>query len=197
MEHITSQAGMLARLIEDRRSYLIPEFTGEPVEDAFVERMLEAARWAPNHGKQEPWRFFVFAGEGRATLARQQAELYRAHTPQAEFEQAKYEKLQQMPLQASHVIAICMKRSTLPSIPEVEDVAAVAAAVQNMHLMATALGLGAYWGSGGITYMPQARELFGLGADDRLLGFFYVGMPKALKTGERLPLEQRVTWVRE
>jgi nitroreductase len=32
---------------------------------AVIEELLEAATWAPNHRLNEPWRFFVVAGEAR------------------------------------------------------------------------------------------------------------------------------------
>ena len=47
------------------------------------------------------------------------------------------------------MIAICMARQSRPEklMPLWEEIAAVACAVQNMHLMATSLGVGAYWSS--------------------------------------------------
>jgi hypothetical protein len=49
----------------------------------------------------------------------------------------------------SHMIAICMARQPHPNklMPLWEELAACACAVQNMHLMATSLGLAAYWSS--------------------------------------------------
>ena len=35
--------------------------SGERVSDAEVQQILEAANWAPTHGKTEPWRFAVLA----------------------------------------------------------------------------------------------------------------------------------------
>ena len=52
---------------------------------------------------------------------------------------------------ASHLVAVCMSRHQptpgKKQIPEWEEMAAVACAVQNMHLMATARGVAAYWSS--------------------------------------------------
>src|SRR5688572_33033038 len=31
-----------------------------------IEELLEAATWAPNHRLNEPWRFFVLAGDARS-----------------------------------------------------------------------------------------------------------------------------------
>ena len=41
-------------------------FTNEPVSREAVDRMLEAAVWAPNHRMTEPWRFFVLEKESDA-----------------------------------------------------------------------------------------------------------------------------------
>jgi len=51
----------------------------------------------------------------------------------------------------SHVIAISMKRQANPEkiMPEWEEIAAVACAVQNAHIVACQLGVAAYWSSGG------------------------------------------------
>jgi nitroreductase len=48
-----------------RRS--IRKYTGEPVDDATVERLLRAAMAAPSAGNQQPWQFIVL--RDRATLA--------------------------------------------------------------------------------------------------------------------------------
>jgi nitroreductase len=96
------------------------------------------------------------------------------------------------------VIAIGMKRTTTKNIPEVEDIAAVACAVQNMYLSLAAYGLGGYWTTGGVTYNEKAKSFFGLGDQDKLLGFFYIGhiaVPSG--TAKRRPLEEKVSWVRE
>ena len=46
-------------------------FKDEPIQREAVERMLEAAVWAPNHRLTEPWRFFVMekGSEGRRKVA--------------------------------------------------------------------------------------------------------------------------------
>jgi len=91
-----------------------------------------------------------------------------------------------------------MKRTTVKNIPEVEDVAAVACAVQNMYLSLTAYKLGGYWTTGGITYYEKAKPFFGLGENDRLMGFFYIGhIAIPSPSAKRSPLDQKVSWVSE
>ena len=114
------------------------------------------------------------------------------------FLQGTYEKLQNTPLLASHIIALCMKRTTTKRIPEIEDVEAVACAVQNIYLSVSAYGLGGYWTSGGVTYKEEAKSFFGLGEEDKLLGFFYIGhVAVPSPSAKRKPLEEKVRWVKE
>ncbi|SFE62003.1 nitroreductase family protein [Thermoflexibacter ruber] len=183
-------------LIRHRRSTFPRQYSGEKVEKAIIEQILENANWAPTHGKTEPWRFFVFTGEGLQKFADFQAEMYQKFTPLEKFSPEKYEKMKQDPLKASHIIGIAMKRQKEGKIPEIEEVEAVACAVQNMYLTATAYGLGAYWSTGGVTYMEEAKEFFGLGEKDKLLGFFYIGkIATPSPDGERFPISEKVSWI--
>ena len=186
------------RLVRNRRSVFPRQFEeGRAVPDGIIMQILENATWAPNHGQTEPWRFVVFSGEVLSTLAEFQGRLYKEVSGSG-FKESKYQNLLLNPLKSSHVIALCMKRDPLKKHPVVEEIAAVAAAVQNIYLSVTAYGLGGYWTTGGITYFEEARPFFGLGEDDRLLGFFYIGyVAVPSPPGKRAPLEEKIRWVRE
>jgi len=185
-------------LVRSRRSVFPDQFdTTRRVDDAIVEQILTNAIWAPNHGKAEPWHFTVFTGEGLQKFATFQSELYKELSGE-NFKEITYGKLQQHPLKASHIIALGMKRTPNKNIPEIEDVEAVSCAVQNMYLSTTAYGIGGYWTTGGITYREPAKAFFGLGEEDKLLGFFYIGHIAVQPTGaKRQPLEEKTTWVRQ
>ena len=185
-------------LARSRRSTFPDQFqAGVAVDDAIIKEIVTNALWAPNHGKAEPWHFTIFSGEGLKTFATFQSELYKETTPD-NFKEATYQKLQQQPLKCSHVIAISMKKTPNKNIPEMEDIAAVGCAVENMYLSVTAYGLGGYWTTGGVTYREKAKEYFNLGPDDKLMGFFMVGHIAIPSTGaRRQPFEEKVTWIRE
>ncbi len=190
-------ATLFNELVKNRRSTFPKQFIpGKQVADELVEQILINATWAPNHGQSEPWHFTVFSGKGLEKLASFQSKLYKKSSGD-HFKEDKYQKLQQNPLLASHVISIGMKRTTTKRIPEIEDIEAVACAVENIYLSVTAYGLGGYWTTGGITYVEEAKSFFGLDEHDRLLGFFYIGhiavpSPPAI----RRPLTEKVTWVK-
>lgn len=183
-------------LIRNRRSVFPDQFiAGKKADDEIIREILVNATWAPNHGKQEPWQFTVFTGDGLKKLAEFQSELYKDLSG-GNFKEITYNKLRTNPLKASHIIALGMKRTTNKNIPEVEDIAAVACAVQNIYLTVTAYGLGGYWTTGGITYKEEAKSFFGLGEQDKLLGFFYIGYVAIPSTGAtRLPIEEKVNWI--
>jgi nitroreductase len=194
MQYNTEQ---INHLIRNRRSVFPKQYEeGKRVPDEMISQILENATWAPSHGNIQPWKFVVFTGEGLKKLAEFQSSLYK-ETSGEKFKQATFETLQANPLRASHVIAICMKRDPNKKFPEVEEISATAAAVQNMYLSVSAYGLGGYWTTGGVTYNDKAKSFFGLGDDDKLMGFFYIAYvahPTPDKTRE--PLESKVEWVR-
>ena len=49
--------------IISRRS--IKKFKPDPVDPNEVVELLNVAKWAPNHKLSEPWRFQLYAGEGK------------------------------------------------------------------------------------------------------------------------------------
>jgi nitroreductase len=172
----------------------------DPVDDAIIEEMLENANWAPTHKLTEPWSFTVFSGKGLATLGDLTAKVYKERAEKnGNFVEANFNKFKENPLKASHIIAIMMKRDMRANLPVMEEIASVAMAVQNMYLTASAHGLAAYWGTGGLTFWPEAKEYFGLGEEDMLMGFFYIAKPATdnWPAGRRKPIEEKVTWVKE
>ena len=187
----------LNTIIRERRSVFVRQYdAGKRVDDRIIEQMLENANWAPTHKLTEPWRFTVFTGDGLNTFARLQASIYR-NTAGTAFKEDNYQKLLTNPLTASHIISIGMKRHAAANIPEFEEIAAVACAVQNMYLTATVYNVGCYWTTGGVTNVQAARPFFDLGPEDKLMGFLYVGViavPSA--PGTRKPVSQKIKWIR-
>ena len=188
---------MIDKVIEGRRSVYQQQYSGERVDDAIVRKILSNANWAPTHKLTEPWRFVVFTGDGLKKLASFQAELYKkVTTADATFKEDRYQNLLTKPMLSSHIIAVGMKRDEKKSVPEIEEIGAVFCAIENMYLTATAYGVGCYLSTGGVTYFDEAKEFFGLGTEDRLIGFFNLGMPRIdVPSGKRKPIEDKVVWV--
>ncbi len=126
-----------------------------------------------------------------------QSECYRRVTEANNtFREERYKGLQSKPFESACIIAVGMKRDPKGSVPEVEELGAVFCAIENMYLSATALGLGCYLSTGGITYFEEAKPLFGLEATDRLIGFFHLGIPRQVPAEwSRKPVDEVTTWV--
>ncbi|MCB0396174.1 MAG: nitroreductase [Flavobacteriales bacterium] len=182
-------------VIRERRSIKPENFSTRTVHREIIENMLENARWAPTHGMTQPWHFVVFTEEGRRKFADYQQQTYKKTTSPDSFVEAKFNQLGERPLCASAVIAITMKRQDIEKIPEVEEVEAVACAVQNMMLTATAYGIGAYWSSGGFTYTDGMKAFLGLSDKDKCLGFLYIGYPEGeWPKSQRRPIDTFTRW---
>ena len=186
--------------IRNRRSYSLKYLSNDPIPLDAVRLMLEAANWAPSHGQTEPWRFTVFAHEGRQQLSDAFGEAYRLHTHEAHYhpdlEQAQRDRVWQAPVWISIGMQPAMNHHGEPLKPEWEEIIAVGVAVHNAQLVASSLGLGSKWSSSAISNHPHVARLVGLEPPARLLGFLYVGKPTIeLPTGTRRPLADKVRWV--
>lgn len=186
----------LNQLIKNRRSIFPQTYTDQPIPQDIIEQILENANWAPNHKKTEPWRFKVFQGAALERLSNYLGEWYVANTAEEKFSEKKLEKTKKKPLQSACVIAICMQRDPKESLPEWEEIAAVACAVQNMWLSCTAYNIGCYWSSP--RSIIEAREFLELEEKEQCFGLFYMGyhnMP-AIES-QRGDIKEKVSWINE
>lgn len=183
----------LLRLIQDRRTVPMTAISAEQeISEEHIDQLLEALNWAPNHGREQPWRVAVITGESRLRLARLLAEAAAnvkgtAATPEAISEQEKRQ------LSAPLWMLVCAVTPENSRFPDSEHDQATAAGIQNMLLMAHALGLGAKWISAAAPLHVSVREGLGLPAAARTLGLFYFGVLTGDNpTGKRDPLAERV-----
>lgn len=187
-------AKQLSELIRKRRSVFPNSYNDKPIPEEIIREILENANWAPTHKHTEPWRFKVFQGAALARLGGHLADWYQAHTSEEQFSEKKYAKMRENPMRSACVIAIVMQREPAESLPEWEEVAAVACAVQNMWLTCTAHGIGSYWSSP--RAILEADEFLELQAGQRCLGLFYMGyhdLPEL--PGKRADIWEKVSWI--
>jgi nitroreductase len=196
--HIALDSAALDEIIRARRTVKPPMMSDRPVREEDLQAVLENANWAPTHGLTEPWRFKIYRGEARAKLADALGNLYETALPKDEQKEGKADKIRKMPRLAPVVILVCMKRQEIEKIRELEEIEAVACAVQNMHLTAAARGLGAFWSTPPFIYKPEMNAWLGLGEKDRCLGIFYLGYPAQAETwpkGRRRSVQEKIEFV--
>jgi nitroreductase len=171
------------------RQSLIKFLPDRPSADA-IRTLLGAAVRAPNHHRNEPWRFIVLAGKARERLGDAFAACARAHNTKLEAgatldavvlaERAKA-------LRSPVVIVVACVRNEHPKAMAIEDIEATAAAVENMLIAAHALGLAAAWRTGTPAYDADVKRHLGLRAEDDIVAFVHVGYALA----ERPPMTAR------
>ena len=195
MRHNLSE---ITEVIKDRRT-IYPEFYSDrKVHKEQIELLLNNAIWALTHGMTQPWRFQVFMDEGKDKLGEFMRELYLKKVPKEDQKEIKLNRNTDRPKRASAVIAICMERQKEERIPEIEEVEAVACAVQNMYLTCSAYGLGGFWSTPKLIYTQEMNDFLGLGKKDKCLGLFYVGYPgQEWPKGQRKPIEYVTKWITE
>ena len=169
--------------IRERRT--IGVFSDRAVPQEVIEDLIEAGRWAPNHKNTEPWRFHVVSGSAREEMC--EAILAGG----GEFAKSPRGKLMRSPV----FVAVTQQAVLDDPVRDQEDYAAVCCAVQNMMLAATARGLATKWSTGGLAENPAAKRWLGIGEQDRIVAYLYLGYaPEEMRAmpAERRPAE--VVW---
>jgi nitroreductase len=139
-----------------------------------IEQIIDAAIWAPNHRRTEPWRFVVIAGDARKELGEIFAQLSKQSLPDVDEDYLNRDRAK--PLRAPVLIAVTSDAGT-DEVMTHENMAATAAAIQNMLLAAHAIGLGAQWRTGDLSYHPLVNQFLGVPEDAKFMGCVYLGHP--------------------
>jgi nitroreductase len=188
----------IGEIIRKRRTVKPDKMNGKIIPDDTILELLEAADWAPTHARTEPWRFIVFSGDKTKEFTRRHAELYKEVEDHEKFTQQKYENIVRLGVNVSHIVIAWMKRVATHKIPEIEEIAATSAAIENILLSATAKGIASFWSTSGVTHHPILRSEFDLGEEDRIMGIIYLGYSdEPMKEGTRMiPLSEKIEWIR-
>jgi nitroreductase len=166
----------------------------DPIPHEMIEKLLHAAVQAPNHYRVRPWRFVVLTGNGRAALGEVMAQSLKILNPELPDSALEIERVK--PLRAPVLIAVGVYKSADPRVLEIENICAVAAAVENLLLAAHSAGLGAMWRTGPAARDPEIKKFLGFEPDQELLSFVYVGYPDLnVPVADRPSFEDRTTWM--
>ena len=198
------------KVIQDRRS--IREWTDEPVSEEDLAKILEAGRQAPSGENAQPWRFVVVkdpatrkklaalagGGSGRRFTAefvtKQMHERFAGLKDEAK-KKAAFEKLtsgqvSQFSENAPVTIIVCGKKDVWDTPYD------TSAAIENMLLMITALGLGACWVIAvcfDVREEERTKELLGIPEGFKTISLISIGHPtRPHRQRPRLPIHQLV-----
>jgi len=163
----------------------------DPIPDEHLKKILEAACWAPSGNNAQPWEFVVVKSpEAKAKIREIMEGAARpgsSHGPQVD---------------PPVMIVVCGDTRLKESYPESinrQEVfySSLAAAIQNMHLAATVLGLATTWGTVREASMAPLRQLLDLPEELEIVALVRGGYPQEAPSPKpRRPVEEAAHYER-
>jgi len=138
-----------------------------------VEAMLEAAARAPDHGRLQPWRLILIEGDARRSFGEVLAESLARRNPLAGEPALARER--EKALRAPLIIVVTTRCDRSGKIPIVEQIVSAGCAAHGLMLAAFGQELGTMWRTGEAAYDEVVKGALGIGSDDLIIGFIYVG----------------------
>jgi len=188
-------------LLKSRRS--IRAYKPDPIPDEYIQKIIEAARWAPSGGDSQPWEFIVIK---RKETKDRIADLFIKSTKpvrQAELTRAKDLRIPALEMEmpepgfknAPVFIFLCGDPRTNEAFPLMVYekwgtevfISNLAGAFLCMQLAAKSLGLGSQWVSAtGSVMENELKELLHIPEQIKIYDMMAVGYP-AYSLGPRSP----------
>lgn len=168
----------LYEAIKGRRS--VRKFKKTPVAKDLLEKIFDVALWAPSGVNRQNWKFFVLAGEKRETLVAVSATSFQYVEPHLQelfaekpkiFEATRrfFKRLGDAPV----VVCAYFEPANVADVTSYQN---VAAAIQNLLLVAYANGLGSCWMTGPVYVADQVSRFLGV-EDMTLVAIIPMGYP--------------------
>jgi nitroreductase len=205
-----SLADATLKAIQDRRS--VRDFTDEPISDHDLDLILEAARQAPSGENAQPWRFIVVkdeatrkkmgaiagGGSGRRFTAEfvtkkmqeRFANLQDEAKRQAAFQKLTSGQVSTFMADAPVNLVVCGKKDVWDTPYD------TSAAIENILLMVTGLGLGACWVIApciDIRDEERIKDLLGIPEGYKAVSILSIGhQTRPHKPRPRLPINELV-----
>ena len=195
----------LLRQLRGRRS--LRRYHAQPVPDDCIDKLLEAAIWAPSAHNRQPWRFVVMRDAATkerlaaAMGARLRQDLNADGLPQALIDKdvgRSYQRITGAPL----LILLCMSLRDMDVYTDAQRNAhertmaqqSAAMAGQNILLMADSLGLGACWMCAPLFCPDVVARTLHLPADWQPQGMITLGYPAQQRERGRDGWESKTLW---
>ena len=182
----------LTKIIKARRSIFPASYIQKEIPKAIIEHILESANYAPTHKLTQPWRFVVLRDHAKKRLGEKLGELYKEVIAE-KFLQKKFDSFAEKTSKSNCILAINIQFHP-DKVPQWEEIAAVACAVQNMALTAESLQVGTYWSSPSM--IKDLGPFLNLGENEKCFGLFYMGYyDEERREAIRTPIADKIRWM--
>lgn len=177
-EPVPPHAGPALEAVRARRSW--SKVTEEAPTRAELLALVSAAGRVADHSSLRPWRLIELRGRDRERLGRA--------INKAEGEKGASSK----PLRAPLLIAVVASYKKSSKVPRWEQEAVASGVAHVLSLLLDEAGWGVIWRTGGYTRAKAVAKAHGLGKNEELLGWLYVGgKPPRTRLGRRKGVEAR------
>jgi nitroreductase len=203
----------ISDVLKSRRS--VRKFTNDTVPRSAIEKMIEAASWAPSGSNRQNWQFIVIESTGikeqlHAALVQRINEYAGRITDENERREfINYSKYYTFFHEAPVVVAvvklpydslnqrIMRKNGLVNGATSTADVQGPSAAIENLLLMAHALGYGTCWMTGPLIARDKLEPLLGILHPDELLALIPVGVAAVTMKNapKRKPVAEIVSYI--
>lgn len=139
--------------------------------------LVAAAGRVADHSSLRPWRLIELRGDDRLTLG--------AAIAKAEGDRSPSTK----PLRASLLIAVVASYRKSSKVPRWEQEAVASGVAHTLSLLLDEAGWGVIWRTGSYTRAKAVAKAHGLGKNEELLGWLYVGGKPSKDPGRRKPVD--------
>lgn len=142
--------------------------------------LVSAAGRVADHSSLRPWRIVELRGDDRVALGAAIAQAQGDDKPSTK------------PLRAPLLVAIVASYRDSEKVPRWEQEAVASGVAHVLSLLLDEAGWGVIWRTGHYTRSVPVAKAHGLGADEELLGWLYVGgKPERTRPGRRKAVDAR------
>lgn len=189
-------------VIRKRRS--IRRFKPDTIPREDILKILDAANWAPSALNLQPWEFMVVYGNKKSMLGGNYGKIVDHYTKDWEIAPDKAFMPRQEFIQFANVyggapvIIIVLVEAHEDSKYQKAFIESASAAMENMLLAATALGLGGCWMTGPLDDEKYLREVLAIPDDREIVAVSPLGYPLSIPAARpRLDpeLTRKVIWL--
>lgn len=143
-----------------------------PTHEELAELVSAAGRVA-DHSALRPWRLIEIRGDDRERLGEAIAKAEGERKPSSK------------PLRAPLLVAVVVSYRKSKKVPAWEQEAVASGVAHMLSLLLDEAGWGVMWRTGGSVRSKKVAKAHGLGKDEALMGWLYVGAKPSGKSGGR------------
>jgi nitroreductase len=194
-------------LVKARRS--VRKYKSEPVSKETILKLLDCANWAPSASNRQPWEFIVVheakvkqLSESYRETAEKIAEMFARNAKAADMNIGNIVTSNDFLQFASTyggapvVVVILMNKHSDPNQAKA-DLESASAAMENILLAATELGLGTCWMTGPLFNEKALRGILNISDEKEIVALTPLGHPEVIPkpVPRKDPkLEQKIIW---